>query len=273
MTRSDRRLRWLSSALLALACTVATAAPATVETHLVRYAPADMLVQAIRPLLDGGATVSAYRDRLIVKGDAEQQARVAALLRELDRPPRRLLIEVRERSTVSQADQGVRYGVARDGIELGSPPAQGAAVGMTRFETRGDADALQTIRALEGRPAFVRAGTDVPVVQGYRGWQGGQVVQGIQMQYRNTGNGFIAVPYVRGDDVTVEIHRQNDRALANNRFATREAATVVDGKLGQWLAVDSVGSADDDSGDGLGWHYRTRRAHESQVELRVLAVD
>jgi hypothetical protein len=259
--------------VLWLATAMTMAAPATVETHVVRHVPAQALVQTLRPLLDDGATVSAYHDRLIVKGDVDQQARVARLLRELDRPPRRLLIEVRERGAVSQADQGVQYGIARDNIELGNPPDRGAALGMTRFETRAGSNGLQRIRAIDGRPAFIRAGTDVPVVQGYRGWHGGQVVQGVQMQYRSTGTGFIAVPRVHGDRVTVEIHRRDDRAIADNRFATREASTVIDGALGQWLTVDTVGSADQDRGDGLGWHYRTRRAHESEVELRVLAVD
>jgi hypothetical protein len=95
----------------------------------------------------------------------------------------------------------------------------------------------------------------------------------MQMQYRSTGTGFVAIPRVQGDRVTVEIHRRDDRAIADNRFATRESATVIGGELGQWLTVDTVGSADEDSGDGLGWHYRTRRTHESEVELRVLAVD
>jgi hypothetical protein len=199
---------------------------------------------------------------------------VADLLRELDRPLRRLLIEVRQRGTLSQADQGVRYGVARDGVELGSPPpGSDAGIGITRLETRGGADRLQRVRALEGRPAFIHAGTDVPVVQGYQGRFGGRLVQGVQMQYRNTGAGFVAVPRVSGDAVTVEIHRRDDRALANSRFATREAATVIEGRLGQWLPVDTVGSSRDDSQDGPGWHYSTRRSDETAVELRVLAVD
>lgn len=270
---SGRKGRWLVLIVLWLSSVVVLAAPATVETYTVRYAPAAAMVQALRPLLDGGATVSAYRDRLIVKGDARQQARVADLLRELDRPLRRLLIEVRQRGTLAQAGQGVRYGVDHEGVQLGSPTGPGAGIGATRFETRGDADSLQRIRALEGRPAFIQAGTDVPLIQGYQGHVRGRPVQGVQMQYRNTGTGFVAVPRVSGDTVSVEIHRRDDRALANSRFATREATTTIEGRLGEWLPVETIGSADDDSQDGPGWHYRTRRSHETHVELRVLAVD
>jgi hypothetical protein len=245
-----------------------------IETFVVRSQPAAALIDVVRPLLSDGAAVSAYYDKLIVNGSADDLARVRSLLADLDRPPRRLIIEVRQAGSLSLSGSGIGYGVDTGNVEIGSTaPGNRAEVRVGVAETRGRNDSLQQVQALDGRPAFIRSGEDVPVYQGYQGVYGGRVVQGFQMQYRNTGSGFYALPRVHGDRVTVEIHQQHERPVSNNRFLTQQASTVLNGAIGQWLTLGSVGGSDSDRGNTIGGHYQTRREQDRLIELRVLAVD
>ncbi|MCB1775103.1 MAG: hypothetical protein KDI88_15920 [Gammaproteobacteria bacterium] len=267
----------MRSAFLLLLCLLAGIAAAQsqrVETFVVRSQPAAALVEVVRPMLGDGAAVSAFRDRLIVNGSADDLARVRQLLADLDRPPRRLLIEVRQGGSLSLSSSGIGYGVDTGNVEIGSTaPGNRAEVRVGVAETRGRNDSLQRVQALDGRAAFIRSGEDVPVYQGYQGVYGGRVVQGFQMQYRNTGSGFYALPRVHGDRVTVEIHQQHERPLSNNRFATQQASTVLDGAIGQWLTLGSVSGSDSDRRNAIGGHYQTRREQDRVIELRVLTVD
>lgn len=260
--------------MLWLIAGVAVAQSGRIETFIVRSQPAAALVEVVRPMLSDGAAVSAFHDRLIVNGSADDLARVRKLLADLDRPPRRLLIEVRQAGSLSLSSSGIGYGIDTGNVEIGSTaPGNRAEVRAGVAETRGRNDSLQRVQALDGRAAFIRSGEDVPVYQGYQGVYGGRVVQGFQMQYRNTGSGFYALPRVHGDRVTVEIYQQHERPMSNNRFLTQQASTVLDGALGQWLTLGSVGGSDSDQHNALGSHYQTRREQDRLIELRVLAVD
>ena len=260
--------------LLWLLIGAASAQSNRIETFVVRSQPAAALVEVVRPLLSDGAAVSAFHDKLIVNGTANDLARVRQLLADLDRPPRRLIIEVRQAGSLSLSSKGVGYGVDTDNVEIGNTaPGNRAEVRVGVAETRGRNDSQQQVQALDGRAAFIRSGQDTPVYQGYQGVYGGRIVQGFQMQYRNTGSGFYALPRVHGDRVTVEIHQQHERPASNNRFLTQHASTVLNGAIGQWLTVGSVGGSDSDQRNAVGSHYQTRREQDRLIELRVLAVD
>ena len=72
------------------------AEPVEVATIRIVSQPAAALLDTVRPLLGRDGSVSAYQDKLIVRGTAAQIEQVQSLINELDRPPRRLLIEVRQ---------------------------------------------------------------------------------------------------------------------------------------------------------------------------------
>jgi type II secretory pathway component GspD/PulD (secretin) len=258
-----------------LLISTAVSAQAT-ETAVIQIMsrPAASLIDPVRPLLGRDGGVSAFHDRLIVRGTPAEIAAVRALLADLDRPARRLLIEVRNAGQSSLSTQSLGYGVNTGDVRFGRvPPGERGQISYQQLQTRGRGDSLQRVQALDGRPALIRAGQSVPVYQAHQQVIGNTIVQGYNMQYRDTSSGFIALPRVHGDQVTVEIYQQDQRPMANGRFANQQASTMLRGRLGQWLTLGSIGAADSDAGDHLGRHVTTRRAQDRRLELRVLAVD
>lgn len=246
----------------------------TVEVVQIMTRPAASLMGAVRPLLGNSGSVSAFHDKLIIRGSPEQVEAAKALIAELDRPARRLIIEVRQSSQVDLSSQRFGYGARTDHLELGRvPPGQRAQLGIQQMQTRGRTDAQQRVQALDGRPAMIMVGQSVPVYQTFQQAFGNTVVQGVDVRYRNADRGFVALPRVHGNDVTVEIYQQDDRAAQDGRFDQQSASTILRGRLGEWLTLGSVGDSQDDTNNQIGAQVSTRRAEDRQLMLRVLPVD
>jgi hypothetical protein len=260
--------------LLLLLSGLASAERTEVTTIPVMGQPAAALVEAVRPLLGRDGSVSAWRDMLIVRGTREQLAAVRSLVSEIDRPPRRLIIEVRQGGQLSLSTRGIGYGVDTGNVRLGrANPDGGGRITYQGAQTRARDDSLQRVQALDGRPALIRTGQSVPVQRAYRGIVGRRMVQGFEMHYRDTASGFVALPHVHGDQVTVEIFQSHERPAGNGGFDLQRAATVLRGELGQWLTLGSIGSEDDDQDHQVGRHLQTHRAQDRQLELRVIPVN
>ena len=267
-------MRYLIAISLLIICAIASAADSQVVTIQIKSRPAASMVDAVRPILGQEGSVSAFHDKLIVKGTPEQIATVRAMLNEIDRPARRLIIEVRQASQIAQSTRDFGYGVNTGDVRIGrAPPGSDAQVRYQDIRTRGSGDSLQRVQALDGRPALIRAGQSVPVyqTQQYIGPWG--VSQGYEVQYRDTSSGFYALPRVHGNQVTVEIYQQSERPADSGRFNIQQASSMLRGKLGQWMTLGSVGGETADKRNQIGRHYQTHRAQDMQLELRVIPVN
>ncbi len=263
----------LALVLLWLVATSAIAGNQVVTIQIMSQ-PAASLVEVVRPVLGQGANVSAFHDKLIVSGNPAQIAAARAVIAEIDRPARRLIIEVRQANHLVESNRSAGYGLNTGSLRLGQvPPGSEGQLSYHSAQTRGRGDSLQRVQALDGRPAMIRAGQSVPVFRTHQQIVGNTVVQGFDMRYRDTGSGFMALPRVHGDQVTVEIYQRNDRPSANGRFNTQRASTVLRGGLGQWLTLGSTGGQQGRQGDRLGRHITTQRERDSHLQLRVLSVD
>jgi hypothetical protein len=267
-------MKFMIAISLLILASLSCADQGRVEVIQIRSQPAAALVETVKPLLGQTGSVSAFHDKLIVRGTAAQIAAVRDMLSELDRPARRLIIEVRQTGTLSQSSHSVGYGVRTDNVYLGQvPPGANARLQVQDIQTRGRGDSLQRVQALDGRPALIRAGQSVPIyqTQQYIGRWGFQ--QGYQVQYRDATSGFYALPRIHGNQVTVEIYQQHQQPAEGGRFDLQQASTVLRGQLGRWMTLGSVGGSGGDNRDGIGLHAQTRRAQDRQLELRVVPVD
>ncbi|MCB1723917.1 MAG: hypothetical protein KDJ39_09515 [Gammaproteobacteria bacterium] len=248
--------------------------PVGVATFTVRSQPAAALVDTVRPLLGGGGGASAFHDKLIVRGSAQQIAAVRELLAQIDRPARRLLIEVRQSGRMGMSATDIGYGAASDEVRIGRAPRRpGAQAYYQEFQTRGRDDGTQRVQALDGRAALIRAGQSVPVYRAHQQVIGNQLIQGFDVSYRDALTGFYALPRVHGDQVTVEIYQQHERQAPGGAFDVEHASTVLRGRLGDWLSLGAVGGSDNDKRDAIGRHVQTQRSNDRQIDLRVMAVD
>ncbi|MEQ8234884.1 MAG: hypothetical protein RKL32_24495, partial [Gammaproteobacteria bacterium] len=208
-----------------------------------------------------------------------------SVMAEIDRAPRRLRISVRQDSgaafrwredelaaRVHAGDVEANVGAPRGGP--GASVAIGGADGGVRYRsyaTEGADDTAQAhfVSALEGRPAWIGAGRDVPLANRQlvaTPW-GASAIDNIT--YTHVGSGFYVTPRLAGDgSVTLEISPYADSQAHNGAaIARRGAATMVHGRLGEWLPLGGAGEIHDDGRRGI--VYRTRDAGSSHYDAWV----
>jgi len=270
-------MRYLITVLLLTLSGMPQASNSEVVTIQIMSRPAASMVDAVRPMLGQDGSVSAFHDKLIVKGTPDEIAAVRAMVMEIDRPARRLIIEVRQAGRLSQSSRSLGYGVSTDDVQIGRVTPRGndadAQLRYQSIQTRGRGDSLQRVQALDGRPALIRAGQSVPVYQGQQYVSPWGISQGYEVQYRDATSGFYALPRVHGDQVTVEVYQHNDRLSGSDRFNIQEASSMLRGNLGQWMTLGSVGGDMGDNRNQIGLNVQTRRTQDMELELRVLPVD
>lgn len=231
--------------------------------------PAEDLIEVLRPIA-GGGSVLAHRNEIIVRGTPAEIAAVTEALERFDRPARRLMIEVRlaERSFGHGSGRHIGGTWAReDGRDQVNITA-----GVREIRTRRQDDLVQQVQTLDGRPALIRTGQVRPVTNLVGVWpdrrpdRGGAVVE---HDYQSIDTGFYALPRTHGDEVTIEIYQQDERALPHGRVQGGSAQTQVRGSLGEWL--DLGGQQRLEEAGVRRWS--TEDAGERRLQLRVRALD
>lgn len=234
-------MRLLSPAFVLLAA-VALADDTVVEVLAVRNRPAEDLAAVLAPLAGPDGSVTAAGGKLVVRAGPEALAQVRRTLAELDVVPRSLWISVRQGLERTATDTGVAGGVTvtrRDDGHGGRTETRTVVRGNAGRSSETGTDSL-SLRALEGRPAFIRIGREVPVAQT-------QVVPGnppavVQgTGYASVDSGFWVVPRLAGDQVTLDILVAGDRMEAAGGGIERQRVdSSVSGRLGDWIALGDV---------------------------------
>ncbi|MEJ2575518.1 MAG: hypothetical protein P8106_02230 [Gammaproteobacteria bacterium] len=263
--------RLLCGAALAFGGSAAAQNGTRIEIFAMQARPPQELVPVLQPLVGPGGSVTSMGNQLIVKGTPEQLGAVRGVLKQLDKPPQRLLIEVRVggRGAVASDAAGLRGGVdAHATPDSGRLDGRAEGYAHSSRTRRGD-DVTQFIRAVEGRPAFIAVGQEVPIREFVpRVYLGGVARGGVQ--YRAATTGFHVVPWVHGERVTLQISQHADRYEgAREGFGVQRADTTINGELGRWIPLG--GSAHEGTRDerGPGYSASTRGRDERDVEVRV----
>jgi hypothetical protein len=100
------------------------------------------------------------------------------------------------------------------------------------------------------------------------GWHGSTVQR--TTGYRDVGTGFYATPRVSGDTVTLEISPRQQRLRSTSQgpvVATAGTASIVSGRLGEWIPLGAV--RESDSGDVSGLLTWGRYSSGSQYSAWV----
>jgi type II secretory pathway component GspD/PulD (secretin) len=233
------------------------------EVIPLRYRQAAEVIPVIQPMLAREGSVSGYQGQLVVRTTPANLEEIKRILAALDTAPRQLLITVREDSALersrSQAD--ISANVGSDNARVVIPPAgrdpRGGSVVVGEGDDKVRLRALegssvqggsgtQTVRAMEGREAFVRSGQSAPVRerQVQRTMVGGKVVERVveSTQYRDTGSGFYVLPRLAGERVTLDISQQREALLrgASGAASVQGVVTTVSGRMGEWIEIGGI---------------------------------
>ena len=230
--RYSRRI--LLCAMLALTATVGMAADWPLTIISLQHRPAADLLPQIEAFVAAGGVVKAADHQLIIRTRPDNLAELRDLIRQLDRPLRRLLITVRQVSGERALD---------DGATLSSAPSAGEKpiVRVWRTETRSELDREQHVQVIEGEQAFIDVGKLIPITDytAAQSRQGGAVRQ--ETRYAAASAGFYARPRLNGDTVTVDIAPYQTAATTGAApqpaFSTQALQSTVAGKLGAWLDI------------------------------------
>jgi type II secretory pathway component GspD/PulD (secretin) len=276
--------RWLASVALLLVTALARGEALELQTFTLQYRTLEELVPMLRPLVPAPGVVTGMGDQLVVRTTAEGLRMVAEVLEEVDRPPRRLLISVRQERAETLEALGAslraRIGTGEATLSAGEP-GTGAAprgdrprarVDVYATDSRDDGVSVQRVQGLEGQPALIRTGQSVPVGERYVlvGPGGASVAEGVR--YLDVAIGFYVLPRVSGDQVTLEITPYSARLAGSGGGGVvdlQQAETVVSGQLGEWIVVATSAEQDRDQGTGLVYSTRRRGGQERLVLVRI----
>ncbi len=242
------------------------------------------LIPILTPHVSKDGSISGMGDKLIIKTNPENLAQIKAILAEIDKVPRRLLISVRQNMTQEQLGKDVsvsaKVKVGEDGRVATGPkePVQGASVvyrdHVTRFAGRvasekasKNSDETRKIQVLEGTQAFISTGTSIPYTERtyVRDRNGLSVSR--RTSYQDSSSGVYVLPRISGDRVILEISSQKSAPADRGRINSQSASTIVSVRFGEWVEIGGVARSGSASRAGI-----TGISGSSGKELRGIFV-
>jgi hypothetical protein len=231
------------------------------ELYPLSFRTAEELLPLLRPHAGAGTTLSGQGRRLIVRAEPAVQRELGALIKVLDTAPRSLHISVRAASGGAGARSGGQ-------IDAAGPHAQ---LRVYSSESARSEQLRQSVRALEGRPAFIAQSVLIPVQQRavFVGEQTG-VVERVEML--ELSKGFSATAHLHGGQVEVAITAEHAVAGAYP-IERHQVLSTLRGRVGEWLPLGVSVSGSERSSDGLVYRSRDARRDSRQVWLKVDVAD
>ena len=259
-TRRCRR-PFRASALAALLVALVAAATASADTLV--YKPRSRLAEELLPLAqaalagEGNAVVDRGTNSLVLLGPAPALARTRALLEQQDQALRNVTVyyESQRASELAASGLSVAWQLEGGGVRVGTVrrPGAGSAVAIRpeAREGREQGGSRGMLRVLEGQPARIASGSEVPVTTRSVSRFGVET----NTVYAQAESGFEVVPRVLGDGrVRLDVF-PIDARVAGGRpgrpvIERSGAETSVVVAPGERAAIASLGSARSGSGSG-----------------------
>lgn len=221
--------------LLLVACAAPVAAQ-PLEVISLRHRSAEQVLPQLLPFVEPGGALTGLNDKLFLRASARNQSEIRRLLEALDTPVRRLLIRVRQDGERSASAGGAGAGVvvATDGTKVGVGGT--ARVYSSDRHSREDSD--QQVQTIDGGRAAIRVGQSflVPMRQLVI-TPAGAVVADSFVQ-RDLGTGFVAMPRLSGERVTLEISPMHDTpGPLPDSVNVQRLVTTVSGRIGEWIEL------------------------------------
>ena len=207
-----------------------------ISTITVKYADPQLLLTAIEPLLSEQSTISIYQNQLILNVKEEELEKIQGLLRSIDQPSQQLLISLKKTDGSSNNNSALRVdGTFSTGNSTITTNTKKNSTSVRITSSRGVSEGTgnQSVRATEGRPAFIGTGTSVPLIQNT------PHNQTYQQTYVDAVSGFYATAWVNGEQVSITID-QSDDSISGKAISTQQLQTRVSGVIGEWLYIGMI---------------------------------
>ncbi len=251
---------------LCLASSGSHAGELSIQTIETQHRPAEQLVPIIKPLIQPPGGVSAFGTRLILRASAAEMSAVMSLLRQLDKAPQNLTVEVRHISGVETEDS--RYGITRPGDRR---HGQRAGAHIRRYNSRETPELIQRLRVLDGEVARISTGTTRPLVLTHYpdpSYHQGRTADSVV--FVDATDALYVRPQLTGERVFLDISPQRADFVSRYDVKTQRAVSRITARLGQWVEVASSGSATHQRRSGVGTDSIYRTNARTDESYRVL---
>ena len=267
---------FLFAALLGVAGTVFADYP--IEVIELKSRPYEEILPLVRPFVGSDGTVTGMVNNLVIKAAPEQVREIKRLLATLDRPPKRLRILVDNGDDRARSSSGYRASAdiktGNGQISINSP---GYPVDSSRGEIRlhdrhstTTQSSRQFVQAMEGQPAYISSGLQVPLRTTERYYGGGIPYQRTTTQVHDVTRGFYVVPRVSGETVTLEIAQHNDQPGRHYGVVdTQRIDSVVHGRLGEWIDLGGLDTTETAHQGGLGRSVNSQQGRLQGIQVKV----
>jgi len=203
-----------------------------------QHRPAASLMPSLSPLVIAPATLTAAGNQLVLRANKVTSAQLRLLIDELDKPLRQYLIEVRQGANSGVQTQQLQANIKQGSIDMGSAERSTSSALVVRRTTGAKGGAsLQSIRALEGYPAYIETGKEIPF------WSLNE--EGVAGQtYKAVSTGFYAT-LLSSDDkrFVMQLSTQQQDAIDNTKsLQTTHTQSTLSGRLGEWTAIGGTNS-------------------------------
>lgn len=246
-------LNCLFAAVLLTLMQAVIAEESVIEVIPVYNRPASEIQPLLLPVLEQTDHIVANGDNFIVKTVPERLPSIINLIRKLDNPQTNLQISVIQSRdlTASQLNAGAE-------VEIYAPirnpgDIRGRINGYyQQSHGRGNLQNTQTIRTMDGAPAYIKAGNVIPVTryQSYPGYYGYPEVAR-STQYIEATTGFEVTPRLAGQQVVLDVAPWSDNYRGYGQFQTQSAITSIRANLGEWVEIGAIDERGQSNGGGI----------------------
>ncbi|MDE1461569.1 secretin N-terminal domain-containing protein [Spartinivicinus poritis] len=236
-----------------------------------RYQPAENLVETLRPLVAANGTVTTFNNVLIIKTTATNYQELTQLINQLDKPIKQLLISVRDNSRQTNTDRGfdtqARIKIGDTTISNTYPVPDKNRVIIRHGTLANQNNGIKQVRAVEGQPAFIQVGQQIPVKEHTRY---GNYHQS-STYYKNVTAGFYVTVRVSGNQAHIQLNSHNNRVNPQQQrtIDIQETNTAFTAPLGQWVNFGGItNNSQTNNKELLSRHYSTAN-QQAQYSIKI----
>lgn len=235
---------------------------------------AEEMIPLLKPLLKQGDALTGTGYQLIIRTDRQTLSDVRAVINQLDHAQRNLLISVRRgKAGEAQHRQVDASGSVRlkDNVRVGAGDTNrdGVSVRIKDNRLTTHDSGVQQLRVLEGQRAFINTGQEVPYPDNQVVVTQGQTIINRGTIYHKVDRGFYVLPRLSGDRVTLSITSSDGNVLPDKSIAVQETATVVQGRVGEWIQIGGISEQSDTSSRGILSAQSRQSSHSLDIYVKV----
>lgn len=294
-TQEHRRSAMAMIGLIALLICSGGLHAQQLEVIPLQHRPAELILPALRDVAGPATQLSAAGNQLVVRATAAEMSQLKALIQQLDQPLAQFRISVRQQGQNSQSGRGVdggyTYNQGQGGLRVGRitldgrplPPERTAGTRTTtsngqhsstvtvrQYSTRDNSNTTQQLSAVEGYPAYIETGQQVPFLSRHYDRYGHTAEQ----SYQPVVTGFYVTLSMSGNDrVTLDLATTRQSVAQQSRRGTTVDTvgyqSTINVPLGEWIDLGSTVQSGNHQTAGIAEHRSVHDRDNFNLQLKV----